>query len=380
MKALRSPFWEALGVFGGMIIGSGMFALPYAVSVSGLWASLFAGGLALFAVLSIHLAYGEIVASTEERHRLPGYVRKYLGKFFGNLNKAGQVVFFNATLLIYAVLGGIFLSAVFGGPSFWWTLIFLAVSAAILFFENIEGIGFLNFILTIPMVLAILFISFLAFKNGSAANVPLYGADPFFAFGIFVFALTGLSVIPDAHDIFRFRNIESKQPLKKVIAWGTVIPIILYVIFIVAVLMAVDGFVSEDAISSLADVAGGKAVFWGAVVGLLAVLTSFLVLAYDLRQIYRLEFGISKMHAWALSASVPAAFFLFGLTDFVKIISIVGGIFIALDGFFVIFILRKIRQGGFSDFKFLSFGPIHQTALLLLFAASIIYEVVYQIL
>lgn len=379
MRRFKSPFWEALGVFGGMIIGSGMFALPYAVSISGLWASLIAASFALFAVLSIHLAYGEIVVNTEERHRLPGYVKTYLGKFAGNLNKVGQIIFFNATLLIYAVLGGVFLSTIFGNPAFWWTLIFLAASAIILFFENIEGIGFLNFVLTIPMVLAILFISFLAFGSGGIANVSLYGSDPFFAFGVFVFALTGLSVIPDAYDIFRFRNVEFKQPLKKVITLGTLVPLILYIIFIAAVLTAVNGAISGDAISSLEGVLGRPAVLLGAVVGFLAVFTSFLVLAYDLRQIYRLDVGISKMLALVLSVAVPFALFLLGLTDFVKIISIVGGIFIALDGFFVIFILRKIRQSGASQIKFLPFGAAHQALLILIFAASIVYELIYQI-
>src|SRR3989338_1127373 len=194
MKIFKSPFWEALGVFGGMIIGSGMFALPYVVSVSGLWASLIAAGFALFAVMSIHLAYGEIVVNTEERHRLPGYVRNYLGRFAGNLNKTGQIIFFNATLLIYAVLGGVFLSTIFGSPPFWWTLIFFAASALIFFFENIEGIGFLNFLLTIPMIIAILFIALLAFGKGGIANIPFYVSCPFFAFGIFLLALTGLSV------------------------------------------------------------------------------------------------------------------------------------------------------------------------------------------
>ncbi|QQG42607.1 MAG: hypothetical protein HYW15_00040 [Candidatus Giovannonibacteria bacterium] len=380
MKFLKSPYWEAVGVFGGMIIGSGMFALPYAVSVSGLWASLIAAGLALFAVMSIHLAYGEIVVNTEKRHRLPGYVRAYLGKFAGNLNKAGQIIFFNATLLIYAVLGGIFLSTIFGGSSFWWTLFFLTASALILLFENIEGIGFLNFILTMPMILAILFISFLAFGKGGVANIPIYGGDPFFVFGVFVFALTGLSVIPDAYDIFIFRNVEGKKPLKKVIILGTIIPLILYAIFIVAALMAVDGLVSEDAISSLEGVLGRSAVLLGAIVGFLAVFTSFLVLAYDLKQIYRLDVGISKINAWILSVVVPAAFFLFGLTDFVKIISIVGGIFIALDSFFIIFILHKMRKLGIAEERFLPFGALQKTALFLIFAASILYEIFYQVL
>lgn len=380
MHYLRSPFWEALGVFGGMIIGSGMFALPYAVNVSGLWASLIGGSVAFFAVLSIHLAYGEIVVNTAQRHRLPGYVKTYLGNFAGGLNKAGQIVFFNATLLIYAVLGGVFLSTMFGGTSFLWTAFFLIASGAILFFENIEGIGFLNFLLTIPMIVAILGISFFALGKGGTVSLPLYGEDPFFVFGVFVFALTGLSVIPDAHDIFKFRNVDAKKPLKKIIALGTAIPLVLYIIFIIAALMATNGFVSEDAISSLENVLGRRAVLLGALVGFLAVFTSFLVLAYDLRQIYRLDVGISKAWAWVLSVTVPFGLFLLGLTDFVRLISIVGGVFIALDGFFVILILRRIRQAGLSQFKFLPFGPIHQALLFLIFIASIIYELVYQIL
>ena len=381
MSFLKSPFWEAVGVFGGMIIGSGMFALPYAVNVSGIWASLAGAGLALFAVLSIHLAYGEVVVGTAERHRLPGYVKKYLGTFAGNLNKIGQVVFFNATLLIYAVLGGVFLATIFGGLTFWWTLIFLTASSFILYFETIEKIGFLNFVLTIPLIAVTLFISFLAFGKGGIANVPFYGSDPFFAFGIFVFALTGLSVIPDAYDIFRFRNVEGEKPLKKVIALGTIIPFILYAIFIVAVLMAANGLVSEDAVSSLEGVLGRRAVLLGAIVGFLAVFTSFLVLAYDLRQIYRLDLGVAKRSAWFLSIFVSAALFLFGLTNFIKMISIVGGVFIALDGFFVIFILRKMRRAraGLSPVRFLSFGRLQQALLILIFAASIVYEVVYQI-
>lgn len=393
MPNFKSQFWESVGVFVGMVIGSGMFALPYAVSVAGLWASVVGAAFAFFAVISVHFAYGEVVVSTEERHRLPGYVKAYLGKFAGNLNKIGQVVFFNATLLVYAVLGGVFLFTIFGGgesATFWWSLIFFAASSLVLYFATIEKIGFLNLILTIPLVAAILFISFWAFDKGGIANVPFYGSDPFFAFGVFVFALTGLSAIPDAYDVFSAKgaglgqvrgakNVDGKRLLKKVITLGTTIPFVLYAVFIVAVLMASNGFVSEDAISSLENVLGYRAVFFGAVAGFLAVFTSFLVLAYDLMQIYCLDLGVSKTRAWLLSALVPTALFLFGLTNFIKMISIVGGVFIALDGFFVILILRKIRQSRISKFKFLPFGPIHQFLLFLIFAASIIYEVVYQI-
>ena len=360
-----------------MIIGSGMFALPYAVSVSGIWASIFGMALAFFAVLSIHFAYGEVVLNTEGRHRLPGYAKLHLGKLAGNFNKITQIIFFNATLLIYGVLGGIFLSTIFGRTPFFWTLVFFAVSVAILFFENIETIGLLNLILTIPLIAAILLISLASLSNGSFSNLPTGGGDPFFAFGIFVFALAGLSVIPDAKEVFKKKEDEPK--LKSVIAWGTFVPLVLYVIFIVAVLMAVNGAISEDAISSLRGVLGVKIVILGAVMGFLAVLTSFLVLAYDLKAIYEFDLNMPRIFSWFLGALVPVLLFMSGLEDFVKLISVVGGIFIALDSFFVIFILRKLRKTGSGTARFLPFGPIHQTFLILIFAASIIYELVYQI-
>ena len=378
MTRFKSPFWEALGIFWGMIIGSGMFALPYAVSVSGLLASLITAFLAVFAVLSVHLAYGEIVMRTPGRHRLPGYVRLYLGKFAGDVNKISEVIFFNVTLLIYGVLGGIFLFTIFGGNAFYWTLIFFGVSSLILFFEGIEKIGFLNFILTIPLVATILIISLLALEKGGAASINFYGRDPFFAFGIFVFALTGLSVIPDAMDVFK--NGEEKKSLKKVITLGTLMPLILYVIFVFAILTSVNGLVSEDSISSLEGILGRSAVILGAAVGFIAVFTSFLVLAYDLRQIYRLDLRMPLFYSGILSVAVPIGLFLLGLTDFLKMVSIVGGAFIALDGFFVIFILRKIRKTEPSNIKFLSFGWLHQLLLFLTFLGSILYEIVYQIL
>ena len=120
MKFQISPFLEAIGITGSVIIGSGIFILPYAVGVSGFWAALGMGALAFFLVLSIHLAYGEIVTNTEARHRLPGYAELYLGKFAGALSKTSELLLFNAVLLTYGILGGQFLFVVFGGNAMAW--------------------------------------------------------------------------------------------------------------------------------------------------------------------------------------------------------------------------------------------------------------------
>ena len=145
-------------------------------------------------------------------------------------------------------------------------------------------------------------------------------------------------------------------------------------------LMALGGSVPKDAISGVSGILGRNAVVFGALAGFLAVVTSFLALAYDLRKIYELDIKIPKAPAWAASVFLPALLFVFGLKDFAQLISIVGGVFIAVDGFFVIFILREMRKAGRAVRRFLPFGLLQQTLLFLVFTASIIYELVYQIL
>jgi hypothetical protein len=292
-------------------------------------------------------------------------------------------------LLIYGLLGGVFLSAIFGGEAFWWTLIFFGTSAFILFFQSIGRIGFLNFILTIPLVAAILIISALAFRNGGVGNITAFGSDPLFAFGFFMFALTGLSAIPDAKEIFPVADrsdsdgksfSQEMKSFRRVIILSTIVPLILYIVFIFSTITAVDGSISEDALSSLGGILGQNVAILGAIVGFLAIFTSFLVLGYDLKKIYELDVRANAFLSWMLVAFVPTTIFLLGMEDFVKLISIVGGIFIALDGLFVVFILRKIREKNSSNYRFLMFGRFQQALLIFIFIASIIYEVAYQII
>jgi len=371
-----SPFWKSVGIIGGMIIGSGMFALPFAVQVSGFWGSLIGAAVALFAVLSIHLAYGEIVANTPGSHRLPGYANIYLGRWAGNFEKFAQVLGFNIILLVYGVLGGIFLSIIFGGSTFFWALVFFALGGVILLFGSIERIGWLNFVLSLPLVAATLIISFYAGSSGSFANISLSGHDPFFAFGIFIFSLTGLSVIADARSLFRDR---ADGKLKRSILTGTLFPFILYIIFIGGVLMISGSDVAEDALSGLAGVLGKEIVILGAIVGILAVFTSYLSLGYDLKSIFEFDIKTGSFPAWLLVAIVPIMIFALGAEDFTKLISIIGGMFIAFDGIFVIFILRSLRKRSSQIKHFLSFGPAMQVFLGLVFITSIIYELVYQV-
>src|SRR3989344_2914107 len=113
--------------------------------------------------------------------------------------------------------------------------------------------------------------------------------------------------------------------------------------------------------------------------GLLAIFRAALTLSYDLQEIYELDLVEGKRFSWALAGVLPIFLFLIIPKDFIKIISIVGGVLIAIDGILIVFILRKMRRTGQSLIQFINFGKIHQVILIALFVLSIVYEFIYQI-
>ncbi len=374
-----SPFWRSVGIISGLI-GAGLFALPYSVNVSGIFWSFFNLILAFFAILSIHLVYGEIVTNTSVLHRFPGYVKIYLGKFIGNTSRVSSILGLNAVILVYAILGGVFLSNIFGGNQFLWSLIFLTAISVVLFLSRAKEIGLLNLILTIPLIVVILYIAFLSGQNGSFNKIYFFGSDPFFSFGVFIFALSGMSSIADSREVFLMKNkLDSAKGLRSSTILGTVLPLVLYIFFIIGVLMASGNATTEDALSGLSGILGNKIIILGAFMGILVIFRAALTISYDLKEVYELDLVEGKNFSWALAGVLPILLFLFVPKDFIKLISIVGGVLIAFDGILVIFILRKMRREGKSTLRFLNFGKFHQLTLLILFFLSIVYEFVYQI-
>ena len=195
-----------------------------------------------------------------------------------------------------------------------------------------------------------------------------------------MFSLAGMSVIADAKSIFEKEPAQRKATLlRRAIVMGTTVPIILYIVFIFGVLSISGSSVTEDALSGLVVALGENIVQIGALIGLLAVFTSYLALGYDLREIYELDRGISYRYAWALTIVVPLILFLLGSSNFIEIMALVGGFFVALDGIFIVLLLRTMRKKGEIVHQFLPFSSARAWILIALFLASATYEVLYQI-
>ena len=195
-----------------------------------------------------------------------------------------------------------------------------------------------------------------------------------------MFALAGLAAIADAKEVLSGNSFGAPAKLKSAIILGTTIPLILYCFFIFGVLMASSGRVSKDAISGLIGVLGPGILKVGAVLGLLSLARSYLALGFDLKAMYKFDLKFPTFFAWLLGGLIPVLFYIFGVQDFIKLTSIMGGTLIAFDGIIIIFILRKFRKNIREKTKLLYFGAPLQFFLIFILSAAIVYEFVYQIL
>src|SRR3989338_8519827 len=86
------------GMLSALIIGAGVFSLPYLFYKTGVGIGFIY--LALFSVIlsAIHLMYGEVVKQTKGDHRFLGYAKIYLGNlgFYTSFATAVIGIFFRS--------------------------------------------------------------------------------------------------------------------------------------------------------------------------------------------------------------------------------------------------------------------------------------------
>ena len=331
----------------GMMFGAGMFALPFVFSQAGLFWGI-AHFIAVFAILTLlQFLYGEVSYYTRGKHRFTGYVEIFLGKKAKQFAFLTTIAAYYGTLLVYGLLGGFFLSNLFNSGAYVFEAsILFFVAAGILAFLNLGKIAEINFYLTIPLFGFIIYLLFAALPEVRMENFLMnlnfsFNNGWFMPYGVWLFSLAGFATIPEARDIF------SKSPIKdfkRVILASVVISAIFYFLFIFAVWGASNSSTSPDALSGIAEVLGAKAFLAGSFIGFLAVFTSFLAMAVDMRNIFKYDYKISKFFAWIFTVVPPLGLFLFGAVDFAKILSIVGALGLGTIGVFIILMARSLRK------------------------------------
>lgn len=357
----------------GMIIGVGMFAIPFSFYSAG----FLLGTLELFVlalvVLAIHLAYAEVVRRSREQHRLPGYARMYLGEKAAFLATGAAFFGISGTLLAYVLLSGIFLDSLLGrfmaqSHSSWWSMMFVLAGAVISFFP-VKKKTLLTSLLTTLLIIFICILVVLLLPHVSFGALSGWHAASVFApYGVILFALSGSTVIPDVVAYYR----GDKKRTRQVIARGSLLPAVIYFLFALVVVGASGDRVTPDAITGLLSVAGNVVVALGSLIGLIAVSTAYLLLNSSFQAFLNLDLKVSRSLSWAGASFIPFALFLLGFQNFISVISVVGATTVAIDGGLIIAMYHMIlhrHEPTITRFDTISFGLMYTMII-----AGIAYE------
>ncbi len=343
---MNNRFLLAFSTLVGTIVGAGIFGLPYAISKSGIIPGLFyfivLGGV----VLLLHLMFGEIALRTQGKHRLIGYASIYLGVWAKRIVTISTIVGIGGALLAYIIIAGDFLQLILFSflpfSNFAYSLLFWAFFSLFILW-GIQAIAKTEFFLSLALFLVIFGVFLFALPKVQLGNFSLFEASRvFLPYGVVLFAFAGWVAIPEIAELFK--NRKEKRNLDNLIVWALLLCGGLYALFVFFVVGVSGVHTSQDALSGLAPFLGNRVVSLGALFGMIALATSFLVLGNYLKNSLRHDYKLPNLAAVGIAIGVPLLLFLLGFREFIAVIATAGALMGALEGAVIVLIYQKAKQ------------------------------------
>ncbi|MEK9179873.1 MAG: aromatic amino acid transport family protein [Patescibacteria group bacterium] len=344
-------FFREAGVITATTIGAGMFGLPYIFFKSGWMVGIFYLFVLSFIVAGSHILYWRTLARADEKRRLLGMARDFLGKFWYRMGLFSVLAGLILALVIYLILGTSFIrlfwpSAGDGVGLF----MFWLVSIAPLFFERrVVGLELAGIVF---MAGIILLIFFSAPQFLPQVSVPAIDFGNFFLpFGVVLFSLAGWTAIePLFAERKRAQETSDKRqagaegeggyfPRKPFFA-GTFAAAGLYVLFVVGILGST-AIIAPDAISGLAAWPEWKLGALG-VLGIFALWTSYMPIGLEIKNSLTKDLGWKSHWGLALTVFLPPLLVLSGFSNFLKVIGLAGGVFLALQYVLIVLVGKRV--------------------------------------
>jgi amino acid permease len=332
--------FEAVFMITGMTIGAGILGLPYAVAQVGVKIGVLYIIILGIVMLFLNLMIGEIAARTKEPLQLPGLAGKYVGGWAKHVLSATIVLSAFGALLAYIIGEGESLATMFGGSSFTWSICFWFIASFVVW-NGLESARITQKILSILVIGIIVGLSFYLALHIASSNVAYVNFGRiFFPYGVVLFALHGSPAIVEAHALLPGRPDQFRRAL----VIGTIIPIIIYILFVVAVVGASGLQTTQIATVGLGNIFGRGVLFFGNLFAVLAMGTSFVGLGIALKETLVWDSGIKNNWANFLVLFLPILFFIFGLRSFISILNIVGGIFIGIESLLMVLMYWRAKH------------------------------------
>jgi len=363
----KLTLFQAVAMIVGGTIGAGVLSIPYAVSKVGIGIGLFYIFTLGILMIGLNLLLGEVSAETKEDFQLVGYARKYLGKVGGTIMTGISYLMLFGILTVYIIGEGEVLSAIFGGTSFFWSILFFAVFG-LLIIIGIRGIKMIEFIMSLSLLLVILVIVYFSAPHVDIDNIGFHNlAQLLFPYGVILFAFHGTTSVPEAHYLLKKSDVD----LKKSIVIAGVISMVVYALFSFVVVGVTGTETTEIATLGLGSRLGEIIFLFGNLFAILAMGSSFLIGGLSLKDSLSWDYKVPNWLTNLLVLGLPLAIFVFGIRKFTTMIDIVGGVFVSTEMLIILLIYWRAKQCG--DLKKTKY-KLHHTLLLgaiLLFVLTI---------
>ncbi len=367
---MNSYFWFATAMLAGTIMGAGIFSLPFVVSSVGVSVGYFY--LALFAGVycALHLMYAHILSDEHGKHDLPHVVEEYLGPTAGRVASFTVLAELLFVLTAYLALSPSFFAIMLGASHPLAVLLFWAVSSAFIF-VSLRTLGLAD-IVGVAILMCVVAMVYL-FSIGHASLVESMRTVSWgvylLPFGPLLFAMSGRPAIFKVVEEWRVSHAARKPfSLYTAVALGTLIPAAIYALFVFSVI-ALSGAPSSDALSGLVGVLPRVVFFALGLMGIVAIWKSYFMIGANIRDILQRDMSISAIESAVIVLVAPLLIYTLGAREFLPLIGFVGGVFLALEGIFIVAIWRK---------KYAR-HPLRRVSAVLfaVFALAILYELVH---
>ncbi|KKQ79523.1 MAG: Amino acid permease [Parcubacteria group bacterium GW2011_GWC2_38_7] len=251
-----------------------------------------------------------------------------------------------------------------------YSLIFFVVLSLLLLLE-IKTIKIFGLIIVCCLLLVVLAIVILGGTSLKFANVNYTEiSNIFIPYGVILFAYGGTAAVVTVRQILR-RNEKKIMPAVLI---GTLIAMIIYVVFTVVVVGITGKATTEVATVGLGQALGPSMLLFGNLFALFAMGSVFLNGGLILREFYQYDFRIHKIWAWLLVISVPLILYLFVAQDFVRTMGVAGGLAYGITGIVIVSLFWKAKKKGDRKPEFsLPRLKIVGSVLILTFVLGMIY-------
>jgi amino acid permease len=333
---IHLPRSGPLAILLGAMIGVGFFGLPFVGVHAGFLTLAIAFLVVGSVVYIVNRAYAEVIVGTNGKHRLPGYVERYLGSDWKHLAFATSTLGLWGALISYLLLGSHFLAGVFqpliGGSTIFYLLLFF-VAGLVLVGRGAKIVArvellFVGLFIGLIVLLAAYGIPHLDGKNLTL----LQPKNALLPYGLVLFALWGANVLPDVSDLVE----KNKRRLNWIIRWSLIIASTLFFLFAVLIGGLSGSETTRDGLSGLQSLLQGNALLLAYLLGFFPTFMSFLALGLDLKKIFVLDYGFHEIPSLLLTFGIPLALILAGVSNFLSVIAIIGSVVLGLEGYVIL--------------------------------------------